>query len=613
MLVGILARPRAVLLALVLASCGGGSETAAPPDAAADARPPSDSQQADAAPEKDTGAPLAPDAAVADASVEETGTFELPRHPAEPSLTRKLFEGGAALVGGDAGCSRAPAGRETATDDRWCAFSRAGADGGTELWVMNVSKLIAGAAPACDGSGDGCLRLTGSLWTGMPIWGVSHPAAHRFEGDTLFFYAGASSTADQIYDGPVWAWRPGWPAARAITSDHALLCYPDPRTAAVLCIDHPVIEKTGPGLFDRPILHAFDLTAGTLDGPAGGPLPVVATIRNAGSDLAWRARFSPDGASLAFSSVAAAGSTEALYVIALADIGRAAPTMIAPDVAEWEISRDGSKVYFLTGYDRARGDAAQGTLMLADFPSGAHPTPLHEIVRWYRLLGSERERPGIDRGALVAYAGASDLTSYAILRDRTHPEDRFLLGSRVDSVQPAADGRHTLYFQEVRGGDFPVAYVAHNDGTGACRLTSDYRAESYGSAFSDSSRAVFWIEFGRNQSESEEGWYARPESCGDKTKFGDFVAWYTLLDDDFVIFEGGDLADSTTWLEYSPLRVRADQPVPSPAIIVEHPDPALGVVRTAAGTWLLFTVSRAEPADAAKLGMFLHGPLRPLP
>jgi hypothetical protein len=177
-------------------------------------------------------------------------------------------------------------------------------------------------------------------------------------------------------------------------------------------------------------------------------------------------------------------------------------------------------------------------------------------------------------------------------------------------VQASFDARHTLFFQAVRGGDFPVAYVAHNNGSGACRLTSDYRAESYGTAFSDSSRAVFWIEFGRNQSESEEGWYARPESCGDKVKFGDFVAWYTLLGDDFAIFEGGDLADSTTWLEYTPLGARAAPPWPSPTIIAEHPDPAIGVVRAGAGTWLLFSVSKGEPAN---VGMFLHGPLRPLP
>jgi hypothetical protein len=579
-----------LVIACTLAACSGSSPSPDGAPLAADGPPP-----ADAASAPDAGAPP-------DLREEEVGTFELPRIPADPALTHRLVEGDAVLVGGDAGCSH----DATPTGDRWCAFSRA-AGTTTELWVIDVTRAAGGAAIACDGSSPACLRLTSNLWTGEPLWGPSHPTAHRFEGDTLLFHADGALGPARVYQGVVWAWRPGWPAARAITGPHALLCAGEHRTTAVLCFDEAVVESTGPGFFDRPILRELDLTAAIVV-ERTGRLPVVTRVHNAGADAAWRTRFSQDGATLAFSSVATAGATEALQVIRTADAGKVPPTMVLPDVAEWEIAHDGSKLYYLTGYDRARGETASGTLTLADFPSGASATPIVQSVRGFELLGAGGESfSDVDRGLLLTYSGAGNVAAQALMPSRANPTDLIVLGTRAQGVQVANDVRHTLYFQDVHGAEFPVAYVSRNDRSGYCQLTSDVRAETYGAAFTPDARSAVWIEYFRNESDSEEGWSARPEDCGDKIKWGDYVAWYALDGDDFVVFEGGDAADSTSWLQYTPLSRSPQEPWPSPIVVKEHPEPGLAIVRTAGQSWILYSVSQGDPGAR---GLYLHGPLR---
>jgi hypothetical protein len=576
------------LAAALLVACGSSGtpvDAASPGDAPADA----------AGPDLTADAGLEP---APDATVEEVGTFELARVPADPALTLRLMPGGAGLVGGDSGCTNDPA----ATGDRWCAFFRPGADTRTELWVIDVSQA-ASTTVACDGSSPSCLRLATDLYTGTSVWGPSHPGAHRFSGDTLLFHADGTIGAGGVYDGPIWAWRPGWPAARAIAGPHALICTAEPGRALVLCLDQIKVEATGTSPFDRPILHEMDLTAGSVTDPAGGKLALASHVVNAMGDQAFRVRFSPDGNYLVFSSVATAGGAETVQVLPVGEVGSAAPRTIATDAAEWEISRDGSKLYFLRGYDRSRGELASGVLMMADFPSGENPVELQKLIRGFDRMG-----PGaaLDRGLLLTYEGASKASSYALMRDRSQPADLVILGSAVAGVDVASDVRHTLYFRELHGAEFPSAFVLSHEGGKVCSLTQDYRSETYGTRFSDSGRSAFWIEYYRNRSESEEGWRAQPDGCGDQVKWGDFVSWYILDGDDFVIFEGGDIGDTTSWLEYTSLAGSTRPPWPTAKVVKEHPDPAVGVVKMAGGTYLVLSVSAGKPEDT---GLFLHGPL----
>jgi hypothetical protein len=537
------------------------------------------------------------------AAEEEAGTPELPREPADPKLTKVLLRGKGRLVGGErAACSHAPG----STADRWCAIAIPSAAGAADqLWVMNVSKAMTGTVPACDGSTPDCLKLTDRLWTGFAIYGDTHPTAHRFEGDTLIYHAEPAAGPLDPYRGGLWAWRPGWAQPQRLTSADGMLCAASHEHGAVYCLQNAVVERDPNNPFDPPRVREFDVVAGVPDGRAVA-LPVVTHVKQTTNDLVWRGRFTKDGKDFLYSA-APDGSAETVYAIKTSEIGMAAPKPIATDVAEWEISYDEQKLYFLRGYDRSKGGSATGTLMMAEFPSLANPIEMQKGILWFELLGQGEEVfSNVDRGLLVAYPGPKGRPSFGVLRDRTAPGDLLLLGSDADVAQVSLNARHTLYFQASRGAEFPSALLRHNDGSGGCRLTSDYRAETYGAGFADTSHRVFWIEFGRNMSQSEEGWYAQPETCGEKTKFGDFVRWYVPMRDDFVIFEGGDLADSTTWLEYTSLGLPTAGVPRNPRIVCEHPDGITGIVESAGSLWLLFGSGAADGG-----ALYLHGPLVP--
>jgi hypothetical protein len=545
----------------------------------------------------------------------EPVTEELPRPAADPKLTRRLVAGAAVLVGGDgASCSHQP----QAAGDRWCAFSRKLTEQQTELWVINLSQAVLPTAPpiTCDGSSPHCLRLTEQLFTGQSIWGPSYPMAHRFEDDTLVFHTGAALANAPYHEGPIWAWRPGWPAPRKLTSDKGVLCFSQPHTLALVCVDNAVVDKDPTSPFDRPRLREMDLLAGTADTvTAAAPLAKVAHLQNQGGDAASLLRLSPDGAYLAFSRVPQPGAPEVVEVVKLADAGKTAPVSVVSDAANWAIANDGSKLYYLAGFDRSKGDRATGTLMLADFPGGGNATELAKGVFFYELLGSHDEVISpVDRGVALVH-GTEAKRNAALMRDRSKPGEMVEFSSSWEVAQIATDVRHSLYFRQPTGAEFPVAYVAKNDGSGFCQLTSDIHAETYGAHFTGSGRSIFWIEYGRGGSMSEEGWYARPETCGDRVKFGDFVFSYRLVDEDFVVFEGGDLQDSTSWLEYTPLGPSPGGAPVYPAVIKERPNPMVDVLRAgpppAEGArrdaYVVFSTSQG---GAAEEGLYVHGPLR---
>jgi hypothetical protein len=101
----------------------------------------------------------------------------------------------------------------------------------------------------------------------------------------------------------------------------------------------------------------------------------------------------------------------------------------------------------------------------------------------------------------------------------------------------------------------------------------------------------------------------RPETCGEKTKFGDFVLGYRLFGDDFVVFEGGDLEDTTSWLQYTALRKNASDAPGKPWVIKEKPDPVFATVRTGAGGEDVFVIFSTSFGGASEAGLYVHGPL----
>ena len=137
---------------------------------------------------------------------------------AAPPELRLLVPGAARLAGwsGSGACSQGDPRRPTGTATAPSIGPTPEDALRTELWVIDVTRVMAGEAVACDGSSSGCLRMTDRLFTELRIGSMSHPEAHRFEGDTLFFLAEEHPEANRDrYEGFVWAWRPGWAEAPA--------------------------------------------------------------------------------------------------------------------------------------------------------------------------------------------------------------------------------------------------------------------------------------------------------------------------------------------------------------------------------------------------------------
>jgi hypothetical protein len=532
-----------------------------------------------------------------------TNNGELPRQAADPTLTRLLVPGRASLLGDTYdSCSNA----EPAQGDHWCAFSRVVSDTQSELWVINFTKAAAQGQAACDGSSPDCLLLSSDLWVDFSFWSDSTPVVHRFDGDTLVFNSGPAPGKQDPYVGGIWAWRPGWQKPQLLT-DHGAFCFANPRSTAIACVANAHIDPASSDLLVPPYFREFDLLVGVLGDEAAGPLATVTHVTHAPDDRKWRLRFSPDGQYLAYSNVPTLGEAETLKVIQVSAAGAAPPTTILSDVAEWEIAHDGKSVYYLAGYDRSQGAAALGTLMAADFPSGENISEVRKQVRSFELVGDfDRVFTAEDHG-VVAFASVPGALQPVLIRQPRQPADFLGLDSTATSIDVSSDLRHSVYFKPVLGN--PVVMVARNDGSGACQLTADSKAESFMTEFTASGASVVWIEQVRKGTRSEQGWQARPEDCAARVQFGDHVLDYQLVGDDFVVFQGSDADASSWWLEYTRLHGDASGTMPLPTVVGEHPEGNVHVVRDAAGTWIVF--STLPGTGQAEAGLFVHGPLQP--
>src|SRR6187551_2180500 len=119
------------------------------------------------------------------------GTLQPPEPPPPPPALHQIVAGPVGLVGRTTTGFSSGVATTGGTADVWCAFYRTRAQGGTELWAVNVSRA-ASKPVACDASNPDCVLLTTNLWTGDPLFNASHPTIHGFEGDTLIIYADAS-------------------------------------------------------------------------------------------------------------------------------------------------------------------------------------------------------------------------------------------------------------------------------------------------------------------------------------------------------------------------------------------------------------------------------------
>jgi hypothetical protein len=423
-----------VVFGVALIGCGGGRERTW--DAAL-------GRDADASP-SDADASADADVDV-DASNDADADAALKPLPVASASSRRVVPGAAFLVGhGLDSCTNAPAG-----GDRWCGFARsaAGDTGFTELWVIDATKAAAGAAIACDGTDASCLRLSTRLLNSQAN-GVSDSG---FNGDTLIFgEVMYSSDSTGPFVGVLSAWRPGWAAARVLTSARGLFCVGQASSDAALCFE----DANGDGMFTD---LTVDLHAGHLSSATGPVLPKIDTLLLAattdpvGASPRYQFDLSPDG-DVVWSTRGTPDDVEVLHAQTLA--GGSPPLVVARDVSQWALSPDGLAWYWLAGYNYDVAGAPAGTLQTAAFPDGSSPTTLATAVGDFAVVGA--------RSLWFRSDVAEQVGTLRWMADRAAPDAVATVDAKVLAVlDHTRDGARFLYaktYAPVRPG--PVATVS---------------------------------------------------------------------------------------------------------------------------------------------------------
>ena len=512
------------------------------------------------------------------------GGLTPPELPAPPATVQRLVPGALGLVGRTtSGCSTGIA-KPGIGADVWCAFYRAGAQTGTELWVLNVSRAAARPV-ACDGSSPDCLRLTTNLWTGDPLFNASHPTIHGFEGDTLIIYADASvAGVNDPYQGALKGWRPGWAAARTLTSPNGYLCHGNPSASVAHCLDN--VQQKGKN-------YELDLLAGSLAGASTGPLQKVAHIGTLGSrgQLMWGASFSPDGAWFLYSSPADGEDTEVLRMAPTTDGGVGPSMEVRRGASRWQVAPDGKKLYLLDGYNYV-DNAPAGSLTMLDFPGLGGPAVLQPNVGSYAPLGT----PGATEQGLAFLQDINKGNgTFRILRDRAQPAAAITVESGVNEFLVSPDLRFT-FLAKPNPPNAPTSMVASNQGRGSCVL-QDGRAV-YSQVFAPDGSVIYWAQDADNGFDIE-GWYAPSDRCDERRRFSGNLAFLSAVRGGLVYAEGDPDLQSMT-LRFIPLdgAVLAEDR----AIVVQ---PGIDLALARGGQrFVMFTMSKGEAP-----GLYAYGPL----
>jgi hypothetical protein len=587
--------PALVAALLGVWACGRGRGLVGRLDAPGDAAPEGAPGDADRGRDAAAGAALVdgadgPDAAEAgdvsdgdaDAADDELSGLPLPAGVEAP---RRLLDGMATLTGnGRTACSHA----EPASGDghRWCAFRLPNDAGTTELWVMDVSAAAAGASLECDGNHPACQRLTANLWA---------PYSNDFEGDTLIFYADAPATlrASQPFVGSVYAWRPGWLAARVIAA-HATVCSGAAGAPVALCLDDPRGEPSNPDDVALRVGFLADLADARL--PA---LPGRWPLRSDGS-VPWQVGFSPDGQTFALSVPDAGPFDASLYAIATRDVGKGtAPGKIVPHIQPWTISNDGRRVFFY------RGPRSDATLVSAAFPAGGDEVTLATAVVDYLPIG---RRP-TDLALLLRVRDDAGGHDFRLLRDRARPataQTLFTNDGFLEGVLVSPDLRYTAWIDpDFRGRSIRVGDLA------TCAL-NPAPAPSVGDlTFLDDASLLFWSQARPDAGGARDGYLAPPDTCGPRTRFARGLGFLATVGARGVVYgDARDDAARTVTLKYAPLpNGRTDVAAAGGVRVHGNVWTPVTLVAGATSPTSLHVLFRAEGDGAKESGLYLFGPV----
>jgi hypothetical protein len=495
--------------------------------------------------------------------------------PVEPTV-RLLVPGEAKLSSCTQGEPAAGAGHH------WCAFHRPapGGEARAELWVVDVSRALAGEPVPCDGSSSSCLRITDRL-QGQP-W---------FAGDTLLFRT--REATDRDFERFIWAWRSGWSRPRPISPDNGSWCNVSRSGQYGFC--HGNSDDMG----------ISDLRAGRVIDQDNSVLPLVERVSYLhGTDLP--VAFAGGDELLVYASGQAGGAAQALRVIPLAELGRTPARTVVTDVQRWALSGDGQTVFFLRGslpgpWGDARWSWSPGSLWAAELSSGGGSTEIASGVLYFRPIS----RTGV--GFFTDPRGRQG--TLHIQRDWRHPESRFRMASDVAGWDLISEGRLTAIWQIDDSGERTL--VGDNERGTACVVPSRPGTVSV-PGFLPSLGAMVWSEPDLADEGTTVTFLARPQDCGDVRVLGKGLQWFLAeVGTRGFVFSTARADDAKVWsLFYVPSYDGRPLDTTGGIILSNDVEPyAVQVVGARREALVMQTTGKGASAK----GLYLFGPLPPIP
>jgi hypothetical protein len=512
--------------------------------------------------------------------------------PPEPTL-RLLVPGEAKLL--EVACTQAePA---ASGGHHWCAFYRPAPDGEarTELWVVDVTRALAGEPVPCDGSSSSCIRITDRLYGFERFEGdIPNYVKAGFEGDTLLFQARENAT-NPTFEGATWAWRPGWSRPRPISTSKGNWCIASRSGQYAYCYDYWA-EGTS----------SFDLRAGRLIDQDNSLLPLVERISlHAGASFS--ANFTRADELFVYSSWREGEAAQALRVIPAAELGHTPARTVVADVEEWVLSGDGQAVFFRRGSSPPPPSLPEGSwswgpgsLWAADFPSGAERREIASGVMHYQPFSNT----GV--GFVTDPQGLQG--TLHVQRDWRHPESRVRVAGDVYGW--ASQGRFTQIWQRDDNGRRVIVRDNERGTTCVVPIRPQLPGQNYyGVRFLPNLGALSWFEPDPTDESTYVIFLARPQDCGDVRVLGKQLGVLEEVGSHGLVFGSLPSNDSKVMsLFYVPSYDGRPLDTTGQLILSDVERSRPGWVSARRETLVMSTTGN----DAFSKGVYLFGPLPPI-
>lgn len=378
--------------------------------------------------------------------------------PAGEGRGVRVYSGYSATLEPAEGCT----GEEGSVNERWCGFVALSSEGLRNLFVVNVSQVIAGVPVSCGEPDPNCLLLTEDVGGSGANWHATY-----FEGDTLVYYDATLTP---------YVWRPGWERGRLLAVRPEVVdlvfCSPAERGTAVACLALPYTQED-------PAIRRGEILVGRADGesePLLSPLEGVITSSLHDQDGVQRFSFGfPAEGYVAWSTRSELGGPEVLKLERIGD--PESRIVVAEDVHDWDVSADGASWFWLRAFD----STLHGTLQRAAFPDGSDAVDLIAGVSSFGPHGG---------GSVVALTEDEEVVS--IPEPRRAPEERRLIAQGMKRLVELGDHGHLAYSGNVAPPGVADLFVSKLDGSQACLIEETISVPLNSVHFSSGPEAAVW-------------------------------------------------------------------------------------------------------------------------